>query len=117
MMDRVVVFGVGQIAEVAYFYLKNDSEYEVAAFTVDGEYVKEPYFSNLPVVPFEEITRSCPPDRYKMFVPISYKSMNRAREEKYLEAKAKGYSFIKIYQFQSNILWHRGRGKQFYFRE
>lgn len=43
-MSKVVIFGVGQIAEVAYFYLKNDSEHEVAAFTVDGEYIKDSFF-------------------------------------------------------------------------
>jgi len=93
-MSKVVVFGTGQIAEVVYFYLKNDSEHEVAAFTVDKEYMEACCLSGLPVVPFEEINSIFPPSDFKMFIPISYKSMNRVREKKYLEAKEKGYSFI-----------------------
>ena len=93
-MCKVVVFGVGQIAEVVYFYLKNDSEYEITAFTVDSEYINESTFLGLPVIPFSEVNNIFSSEEYKMFIPVSYKSMNRAREEKYLEAKEKGYSFI-----------------------
>lgn len=49
----------------------------------------------MPVVPFEQINSFYPPDQYKLFIPISYKSMNRIREAKYYDAKQKGYSFIK----------------------
>lgn len=93
-MSKVVLFGIGQIAEVAHFYLMNDSEHEVVAFTVDKEYMKEDMFKGLPVVPFEEIEKIYPPDKYKMSIPISYKKMNKIRAEKYYEAKKKGYTFI-----------------------
>jgi hypothetical protein len=39
-MTKVVVFGVGQLAEVVHFYLSHDSPHEVAAFTVDNQYQK-----------------------------------------------------------------------------
>lgn len=94
-MSKVVVFGIGPIAEVVDFYLKKDSEHEVAAFTVDGEYMKESSFHGTPVLAFEDIRENFPPEKYKMFVPIGYKSMNKIREEKYLEAKKMGYSFIR----------------------
>ena len=38
-MAKVVVFGVGQWAELAHFYLTHDSPHEVVAFTVDREYL------------------------------------------------------------------------------
>lgn len=94
-MNKVVIFGTGQIAEVVHFYLTNDSEYEVVAFTVDKEYIRGLHFLRLPVVPFEEINNLFSPVDCKMIVPVSYKSMNTIREEKYLAAKKKGYSFIK----------------------
>lgn len=93
-MSKVVVFGTGQIAEVAHFYLTRDSDHEVVAFTVDGEYLKEDSFKGESVIAFEEINKYYPPEEYKMFIPISYKSMNRIREARYIEAKGKGYSFI-----------------------
>lgn len=93
-MGKVVVFGVGQFADVAYFYLTHDSSHDVIAFTVDTEYLKDRKFHGLPVVPFEEVERSYPPDRFKMFVPVSYIRVNKARSEKYTQAKAKGYELI-----------------------
>jgi len=35
MARGLVIFGTGQIAELANFYFANDSMYEVAGFTVD----------------------------------------------------------------------------------
>ena len=36
-MSRVVVFGVGRIAELAHFYLVHDSPHEVVGFAVDPD--------------------------------------------------------------------------------
>ncbi len=93
-MAKVVIFGVGQIAEIAHFYLTHDSEHEVVAFTVDREFLKEAQFAGLPVVPFEEVRALYPPEQYKMLVPISYRKVNQLRAEKYQQAKQKGYAFI-----------------------
>lgn len=93
-MSKVIVFGVGQMAEVIYFYLTNDSEHTVAAFTVDEKYIKEPEFKGVPVVAFEDIEDTYNPQDYKMIIPISYKKMNKIRAERYYAAKAKGYAFI-----------------------
>ncbi len=93
-MERVVVFGNGQNASMAYWDLSHDSPYEVAAFTVDREYMKEDTLFELPVVPFEDIESICPPSQYKMFLPISFRKVNRLRAERYYQAKAKGYHLI-----------------------
>ncbi len=92
--EKAVIWGIGQIAEVVYYYLDTDSEYEVCAFCVDREYLEQKEFHGLPVVCFEELSELYPPSEYKMSIPISYVSMNRVRTEKYLEAKKKGYSFV-----------------------
>lgn len=90
----VIIFGAGDIAQLAHFYLTRDSPYRVAAFTVDAAYIKEPAFEGLPVVPFEHITDEFGPDRYQMFVAISYSQVNQVRAAKYHEAKAKGYKLV-----------------------
>ena len=36
MKKPLVIFGGGEIAQLAYFYFSTDSEYEVVAFTVDA---------------------------------------------------------------------------------
>jgi sugar O-acyltransferase (sialic acid O-acetyltransferase NeuD family) len=104
MKEKVVIFGQGELAEVIHFYLKHDSSYEVVAFTVDGQYMQESTFAGLPIVPFENITVSHPPSRYKMFVALSYKSVNLVRAKKFEEAKAKGYSLIS-YVNSKAITW------------
>src|SRR3972149_4908479 len=93
-MEKVVVFGNGLWAETVHMCLTHDSPYEVAGFTVDPEYIQEPKLLGLDVVSFEEVESVYPPGVYKMLVPLSYQKMNRLREEKYYQAKEKGYAFI-----------------------
>jgi sugar O-acyltransferase (sialic acid O-acetyltransferase NeuD family) len=93
-MAKIVIFGTGDIAQIANYYLKIDSPHEVVAFTVNAEYLKEDQFEGLPVVPFENLESSHPPAEYQMFIALSYTKLNKIREEKYHQAKAKGYTLI-----------------------
>lgn len=93
-MKKVVVFGIGQVAEVMHYYIDHESDRRVAAFTVDGEYVKEKRHLGLPVVAFEEIAAEFPPESYDMYVAVSFKEVNKARERKVAEAESKGYTLI-----------------------
>lgn len=93
-MAKVIIFGVGQIAEIAHFYLTHDSEHEVVAFTVDQEYLTDKVFHGLPVVVYETIVENYPPAEYKLFIPISYKKVNKLRAEKFIDAKNKGYQCV-----------------------
>jgi len=100
MKKPLVIFGTGDIAQLAHFYFRTDSEYEVAAFTVDSAFLTDSSFCELPVVAFEEIVSHYPPDRYELFIAISYSRLNAFRREKYLAAKKMGYkmaSFISSY--------------------
>lgn len=93
-MSKIVVFGAGKIADVAYFQLSNDSPHEVVAFTVDGAYLDQKEKFDRPVIPFEEVLDRYPPDEFKMFVAVGYQDMNRFRARKYTEAKSRGYELI-----------------------
>jgi sugar O-acyltransferase (sialic acid O-acetyltransferase NeuD family) len=93
-MAQVIVFGVGQLADLAHFYLTHDSPHKVVAFTLDKEYVKEPKHQGLPVVAFEEVAASYPPSDYQMFIPMSFKKMSHVRADKYHKAKEMGYQLI-----------------------
>lgn len=94
-MSKVILFGDGKIAEEIYHYFTNDSPYEVAAFCVDRAYLTKDTLFNLPVVPFEEVTDTYPPSQFKMFVALGYQQLNRLRERKFHEAKAKGYELVR----------------------
>src|SRR5262245_18039456 len=91
-MNELVIFGTGQIAELAHFYFSHDSTCRVAAFTVDGEFLREDKFCGLPVVPFDSVQTAFPAERYRMFVAVSYSGLNRLRQEKFTAARQSGYS-------------------------
>ena len=93
-MARIVIFGIQDFAQLAHFYFKNDTEHEVVAFTLDKKYMSVNELMGLPVVDFETVQLTYPPDEYQMFVPMSPAKMNVIRAEKYDEAKNKGYSLI-----------------------
>ena len=52
-MTRLVIFGNGEIAELAHYYFSTDSAYLVEGFTVDAEFLETESFCGLPLVPFE----------------------------------------------------------------
>ena len=102
-MAKIIVFGTGQWAELAHFYLNHDSSHEVVAFTVDLDHIKETTFKALPVISFEEVNTYFPPNQYKMFIPMSFKKMNHLRAEKYFQAKKMGYELISYVSSKSTI--------------
>ena len=93
-MAKVVIFGIMDTAELAHWYLTNDSEHEVVAFTVHGKYRESDTFKNLPLVDFEKVELHYPPTEYMLFAPMTGKNMNQLRKAVYEEGKAKGYNYI-----------------------
>lgn len=93
-MKKVVIFGVGQVADVMHYYIEHESDRRVAAFTVDGAYVKEDMHLAVPVVSFEDVVREFPPSDFDMFVAVSYTGVNKVRAAKVNEALTKGYNLI-----------------------
>ncbi|MBD1878318.1 acetyltransferase [Coleofasciculus sp. FACHB-T130] len=93
-MSKIVIFGTGDIAQLAHFYLTHDSNHEVVAFTVDREYLKLSEFCGLPLVPFDEVEQNYSPEVHEMFIAVSYAKLNTVRTNKYNLAKQKGYKLI-----------------------
>lgn len=103
-MKKVVVFGRGLYTEIVNQYFKDDSDYEIVAFTLDDDYITSDIYLGLPMVKFSEVTDLYPPDKFDMFVSISYTEMNSLRERKYIEAKNKGYNLISYISSKCNFL-------------
>ena len=104
MKTPLVIFGSGDIAQLAHFYFTSDSEYEVVAFTVDAAYRTETSFCNLPVIAFEEILKHYAPDQCVIFVALSYSKLNAVRKEKYLAAKALGFKIASFISSHATVL-------------
>lgn len=103
MKKKLVIFGVGKIAEVVYYYASSECGFEVAAFCADAEYIKIETLNGLPVVPFQEAEKKFPPSGYDMFIAVGYHDLNRLREKKCTEAIEKGYSLVSIISPLCNI--------------
>lgn len=103
-MKKLVIFGVGNIGEIAHFYFASDTDYEVTAFTVDSSFIKEDHFCGCPVVAFEEIVTTFPPEDYDMFVALSYTKINALRRDKYLAAKKFGYTMPSYISSRATVL-------------
>ena len=85
-MSKVIIFGIQDFAELAHYYLKNDSDNEVVGFSVHKNYMPDNHlFKGLPIIAFEDVESFFPPTEYKFFAPLSPMKMNRFRESIYNE--------------------------------
>lgn len=106
-MKKVIIFGIGDNAELAKFYFENDEKYKniykIIAFTVQNQYLTKKEFNGLPVIAFEDIEKVYSPKEYLLFITIGYTAMNEAREKIYLLGKEKGYNFANYISSKANI--------------
>lgn len=91
-MKNIVIFGTGDLARLAHFFFSNDSDKQIAAFTVNSEYLTDTEFMGLPVSDFENITEVYPPSKFDMFIALGPQNCNEIRENIYNQAKDKGYN-------------------------
>lgn len=107
-MKKAFIFGTTDFAQVAYPYLRDDSEYEITAFAVDEQYIGEPALLGLPVVPFERITQTHPPSEFCAFIGVGYSKVNKTRRDLYARLKDLGYS-LPTYVHSSVHRWPETR--------
>src|SRR5574344_1659712 len=94
MVDKVILFGLTQTADIIEFYLKKYTDIKICARCVDKEYLNVDSYNNMPVVAFEDVANLYSPTEYKFAIPMMNMDLNRVRENKYKLAKEKGYKFI-----------------------
>jgi sugar O-acyltransferase (sialic acid O-acetyltransferase NeuD family) len=116
-MARVVIFGTGDIGRLAHVYFSRDSEHEVVAFTVDGEYRKSDTFEGLPLVDAAAVLSIYPPDSHAMFVAMSYAKMNRVRAAKYEQMKGAGYRLVSYVSSRCSYLSDKPPGDNCFILE
>jgi len=117
-MKKLIIFGCGDIAELAHVYFKSDSGYEPVAFTVDDPFVPpEGTLNGLPVVAFSNVESAFAPQDHEMFVALSYNRVNRLRACKVDEAKVKGYSIASYVSSRANVLTHEPIGENAFILE
>lgn len=99
---KLVIVGAGEFAEIAYEYFTYDSEYEVVAFAEEKNFhIREQLFS-LPVIELEQMQKTFPPEKYIVFIAITYVQLNQARSRVFCLCKEWGYrcaTYISSHSF------------------
>ncbi|MBF0135080.1 MAG: acetyltransferase [Magnetococcus sp. DMHC-1] len=104
MKEKIILFGTADFAKIAFTYFNEASSYEVVAFAVHAAHRQEHTLFDRPVVEFESLTTTHPPDQYKMYVAVGQSKLNKTRARVYHEAKAKGYTLVS-YVHPSVQIW------------
>lgn len=87
-----MIVGAGGRAATAYECFSRDSPYEVAAFSVEAEYLGATSYCGLPVVPLEDVAGIYPPASHAAFVAVSPAQLNQHRRRLYEAVRSVGYS-------------------------
>lgn len=91
-MRKAIIFGTSGFAELVHFYLENDADYEIVAFTETKPQMD--VFLDRPVVAFDEVEKLFSPQDHEMFVAVGYRKMNALRKEFCEQARLKGYHLL-----------------------
>lgn len=102
-MKPIVLFGVGKIAEVILHFFAHCSERKVVACTVDRQYLPAAEWNGLPVVAFEDLVSTYPPETHDLFVALGYQDMNGLRETKCHQARTLGYTLPSLIHPESGL--------------
>ncbi len=103
-MAKVIIFGVQDFAQLANFYLQNDSDHDVVAFKVNEQYLPvDRTVEGLPVIAFEAVEKTYAPSEFKFFAPMSPSRMNQLRESVYQQIKKKDYEMISYVSSKATV--------------
>ena len=94
-MKKLIIFGNSIFAEVAYFYFKNFSDYDVIFFASERKYIIKKKMFGIRILTLEELLKIKKKD-YFLFVAIGYSKMNSIREKYYKYFKKKKYKFASF---------------------
>ena len=102
-VKKLIIFGTGNFAQMAHYFFDCDSDYQPAAFTVDGDYLEQDSFRGLPVIAFEQVQQLYPPEDYEMFLAMGLRDVNQRRKEKIEAAEAAGYTLASYISSKATL--------------
>jgi len=118
IMKKLIIFGNGQIAQLAKYYFDKDSDYEVIAFLANKEYITSNTFEDLPLIALENLEEYFPNrEVIHVFIAMSYSKMNKNREKIYREIKKLGYRLTSYVSSKCNYLSQFSHGENCFILE
>lgn len=101
-MTGTVLYGIGPTALAFFHEAETNGGIEIAAFCCARGEIASDSYCGLPLVPFEDVERLYPPEKYGMLTLFGHRRM-RDREDAFLAAKAKGYPLPNYISRRANI--------------
>ena len=92
MPKPLVLVGAGEFARIALEYFEHDSDRDVAAFSVEREYIVADRIEGRPVVAYETLEYDFPPEEFDVFVAVPASGLNRLRTRLFADARRRGYT-------------------------
>jgi sugar O-acyltransferase (sialic acid O-acetyltransferase NeuD family) len=102
-MRPLIIFGAGELAEVAHYYFTRIERRRIGALVVDPEYLSEESKFGVPIIAIDDATACYPARDYDAFVAIGYTGMNSARAAKANELKTRGYRLTSFVSPRANV--------------
>ena len=94
MLEKLIIIGTGDYAEVAYHFL--NSRYDIICFMVNKDYMTKTIFCDKEVKQLESL-KDFDPKAFKLFIAIGPNGNNKTRERIYLDIKKHTkFNFIKF---------------------
>lgn len=100
-----MLYGREELARLTWFCLSHDSADQVVAFTVRESELGDAgdNLCGLPLVPFENLEKSHPPEDYHLLVAIGPHQVNAPRAARFEEGRAKGYRFAAYLSSRARV--------------
>lgn len=104
MSKNLIIFGTGDFARITRYYLESDSDFKIIGFTANKSLIKEKELDGLPVIPFEEIIDTHPPNKFSIIICVAFSEINKKRARIFEQVKNKGYE-LESYIHSSTKIW------------
>ncbi len=90
-MKKIIIFGTTAFSKLMKWYIENDSEDKVIAFTLNERYISENSFCDLPVVSYEKLKEIYPEADFELLITVGYTQMNKVRQKIFNQCLEDGY--------------------------
>jgi sugar O-acyltransferase (sialic acid O-acetyltransferase NeuD family) len=102
--NKLLIFGSGTLAEIAFFYFQTDTSYEVLGFVDLPEFTLNR--SNLlgkPIWSLEDVKKNFSLDDVQFFIAVGYRKTNEIRQRRFEELKNLGYKLASYISSRATV--------------
>ncbi len=117
MQNKLIIFGVEDVAELANFYFSKYTDFKVEALCIDERFMKETNKFGLPIISFPEVCKLYSPRDIYFFVALGYSKVNEIRKNKYDLIKNLGYRLASFISPKANIFSKSNIGENTFILE